>query len=158
ALAALLLTVAQVASHSDSLALLFPWRISAVLVPVATTVILSRLVAALPESLDRGAWVASAVALSVFVAGGVWLSAPGRGFHTADEELPLLEYARGARAEGQVYLLPVNVPDLARAPRGSLSSDFKSLADKQRDRRVIPVDLQRFRLYTGVPIFVDFKS
>ena len=42
---AALLTLAQVATGSSTLALLFPWRVSAVLVPVATTVILSRLVA-----------------------------------------------------------------------------------------------------------------
>src|SRR5262249_28632683 len=44
-LLSVLLTLVQVATHSDALALLFPWRISAVLVPVATTVVLSRLVA-----------------------------------------------------------------------------------------------------------------
>lgn len=69
-----------------------------------------------------------------------------------------MEYVHSARSPGDVYLLPVRVPDLAKATRGSLSSDFKPLATKKRDGRVIPVDLQRFRLTTGAPIFVDFKS
>jgi hypothetical protein len=158
-LLALLLTLAQVASGSHSLALLFPWRVSSVLVPVATTVILSRLVGVLPAFSNMfAARAAAGVAVAVFIAGGVWLSVTGRGFHTSDDELPLLDYAREHRDGGQVYFLPVHVPDLAATTHGSLSSDFKPLADKQRDGRVIPVDLQRFRLSTGVPIFVDFKS
>src|SRR5207302_3586528 len=36
--------------------------------------------------------------------------------------------------------------------------DFKPVAEKRRDGRTIPVDLQGFRLSTGAPIFVDFKS
>jgi hypothetical protein len=54
--------------------------------------------------------------------------------------------------------VPVRVPDLAKTTHGSLSGDFKPPADKMKDTRLIPVDLQRFRLSTGAPIFVDFKS
>ena len=43
--AAVGLTLLQLATDSDSLALLFPWRASVYLVPVATTVILARLLA-----------------------------------------------------------------------------------------------------------------
>jgi hypothetical protein len=57
-----------------------------------------------------------------------------------------------------VYFLPVEVPDLARKTRGSLSSDFKPLAAKKLDPKLIPVGLQRFRLHAGAPIYVDFKS
>src|ERR1043166_8012358 len=42
---AAILTVVQAVTGNEALALLFPWRISAVLVPIATTIILSRLVA-----------------------------------------------------------------------------------------------------------------
>src|SRR5262249_15795398 len=42
---AALLTGAQTLTESDGLALLFPWRVSSVLLPVATTVVLSRLLA-----------------------------------------------------------------------------------------------------------------
>src|SRR5207245_2950915 len=71
-LLAVLLTLAQVITGSDTLALLFPWRVSAVLLPIATTVILSRLIAAIPR-LDgphvRG--IAIGV-VGICVAGGVW--------------------------------------------------------------------------------------
>jgi hypothetical protein len=154
-----LLTLVQVATGSHTLALLFPWRVSSVLVPVATAVVLSRLAGALPSAVDGPVVrTACALAVAVFVAGGVWISVGGRAFLTSDEDLALMDFVRQSRKPGDVYFLPVNVPDLAATTRGSLSSDFKPLAEKKRDGRIIPVDLQRFRLYTGAPIFVDFKS
>jgi hypothetical protein len=153
------LTLIQVATANDTLALLFPWRVSAVLVPVATAVVLARLVLAGARWLDRPAVAAaSAVLLAGLVAAGLVLTWTRQGFQTDDAELPLLEDVKANKAPGDVYLLPVTVPDLAKTTRGSLSSDFKPLAAKKTDTRIIPVDLQRFRLYTGAAIFVDFKS
>jgi hypothetical protein len=156
---AVLLTLVQVATASNTLALLFPWRLSVVLVPVATTVLLARLVAILPSwSESRAARAAAAVVVLAVAAGGVWISVRGLGFQPGGGERDLLEYARQTRQPGDVYFLPVTVPKLAKTTRGSLSSDFKPIDDKRRDKRVIPPDLQRFRLEAGVPIFVDFKS
>jgi hypothetical protein len=153
------LTLIQVATGSDTLALLFPWRVSAVLMPVATAVILSRL-AALP-SLPLGGPVARAVSAGVvvgLVAGGVWLMVEKQGFGSGEEEEPLLDFVRRTREPGDVYFLPVRVPPLAKTTRGSLSSDFKPPAEKRTDPRLIPADLQGFRLAAGAPIFVDFKA
>jgi hypothetical protein len=158
-LLALVLTLVQVATGSPALALLFPWRVSAILVPIATTVLLSRLVAlpALPVA-GRVALATSALVVAALAAGGLWISANRLGFHSSDEELPVMEFVRQTKAPGDVYFLTVRVPNLAATTKGSLSSDFKPLPDKARDARIIPVDLQRFRLHTGAPIFVDFKS
>jgi hypothetical protein len=158
---AVLLTLVQVWTESNTLALLFPWRLSAVLMPIATAVILSRLVAVavLPAwSEPRRTAVISAVVVLALAAAGVWIMVAGLGFQSGREERGLLEYARRTRRPGDMYFVPVTVPELAQTTRGSLSSDFKPIADKRRDARVIPPDLQGFRLATGVPIFVDFKS
>jgi hypothetical protein len=165
-LLALALTLAQVKTGSNTLALLFPWRVTCVLVPIATTVILSRLAAVGYDSdrpIESGTigivpHGVSAIVVVLLAIGGLWISTAGSGFHSSDEELPLLAFARQSRAPGQVYLLPVHVPDLVKSTHGSVSSDFKPIADKKQDARIIPVDLQRFRLGTGVPIYVDFKS
>jgi len=155
-LLALLLTLAQVATGSHTLALLFPWRVSAVLIPIATTVILSRLVEALPAAAEEWpAPTAAAIVVVICVASGVWINTGRLGFHTSDEELPLLDFVRTSRRPGDLYFLPVSMP---KKSRGSLSSDFKPLAEKKQDRTVLTPDLQRFRIYTGVPIFIDFKS
>jgi hypothetical protein len=156
---AALLTAVQVATGSDTLALMFPWRISAVLVPIATTVVLSRLVE-IPSLPFDGApvRVCAAVAIALLAATGLWICADGHAFRGGDEDLALMEFVKGHREPRDLYLLPVRVPDLAKTTRGSLSGDFKPPADKMKDTRLIPVDLQRFRLSTGAPIFVDFKS
>jgi hypothetical protein len=153
------LTLVQVWTHSDSLALLFPWRVSALLVPVATAVILSRLVAALPSWAEgRAARAISFLAIALLAAAGAWISLGRHGFRVDESEQPLLAYVRDHSSHGDVYLLPVELPNLVASTRGSLSSDFKPLEEKKRDARVIPVGLQRFRLHARAPIFVDFKS
>jgi len=158
-LLALLLTLAQTATGSSTLALLFPWRTSTVLVPVATTVVLSRLTTMPALPLDK--MVARAVSLAVvagLVAGGIWISAGRLALRTADEELPVMDFVRRTRAPGDVYFLPVHDPRLEKNVRGAQSTDFKPLPERQRDNQVIPVDLQRFRIGAGAPIFVDFKA
>jgi Domain of unknown function (DUF6798) len=153
------LTLAQVFTGSHTLALLFPWRVSAVLVPVATTIILSRLARAAPRLVEAPAARAlSALVVIALVAAGVWISVAGLGYRTNDEELGVMNYVRSAKQPGDLYLVPVRIPDLAASTRGSLSSDFKPLPEKRTDERIIPLDMQRFRLYTGAPIYVDFKS
>jgi hypothetical protein len=156
---ALLLTLAQLATGSNALALLFPWRLSAVLVPVATTIVLSRLVALrfLPVG-NALVWATSALAVACLAAAGSWINTNRLAFRSGDEELAMMDFVRETRKPGDLYLLPVRVPNLTATTHGSLSSDFKPLAEKQQDARIIPVNLQRFRLYTGAPIFVDFKS
>jgi hypothetical protein len=151
------LTAVQAATGDTALAMLFPWRVSSVLVPIATTVILSKLVTLpwppLDSTLARGA---SLVGLAALVAGGAWISANGLGYHMDDADLPVMAFVRGQPTRGHVYLLPVRLPDSTK--RGSLSSDFKPLPKKKQDTQVIPVELQRFRLHAGAAIFVDFKS
>jgi hypothetical protein len=152
------LTLGQWLSASNTLALLFPWRISSVLVPIATTVILSRVVSnLLPRERPVG-WKAPALVALCLVLGGLWITLGHKGFHANDNELGVLEYVRGSKKEGEVYFIPVTVPRLAATTRGSLSSDFKPLPGKRADPRLIPVDFQRFRLPTGAPLYVDFKS
>ncbi len=152
-----MLTLLQAATGSDTLALLFPWRISAVLVPVSTTIVLSRLVAWSGPRLDGlPARLASAAAVTGLVVAGVWISAAGLAFQSGGEEIPVMEFVTQTRMPGDVYYLPVDLS--VKKTRGSLSTDFQPLSFKRRDKRGIPVDLQRFRLTTGAPIFVDFKA
>jgi hypothetical protein len=160
-----LLTAVQAATDSDLLALMFPWRLSTVLVPVATAIILTRLVLLVHDRLPPGVRQLRALGLSaglacvaVLVGGGLAVYRFELGFHSSDEELPLLDYVKAYKRPGDVYLIPVEVPNLEASVRGSSKSDFKPLASQRTDRRFLPVDLQRFRLYTLAPIFVDFKS
>jgi hypothetical protein len=155
----LALTLLQVASGSDAVALTFPWRISTVLVPIATTVILARLVVGGAQLFDqpRVAFVAAAVVVAL-VLGGLAITCFHLGFQSGDAELPLMNWVKANKAKGDLYLIPVTIPKLSRTTKGSHSSDFEPVEDKKGDAGLIPVNLQRFRLYSEVPIFVDFKS
>jgi hypothetical protein len=156
-LLAAILTAVQWTTSSDALALLFPWRVSSILMPVATGVVLSRLVGL--GKLSEINWAILPLGfVGLLAAVGIWITLSGRAFRGADNETRLYEFVRETAKPGDVYLLPVKIPDLAKTTRGSLSSDFKPPAEKQKDARVIPVDLQRFRLSAGAPIYVDFKA
>lgn len=163
-LAALVLSVIQVATGNEGLALLFPWRPSVFLVPLATAVIVCRLVAGVAGPLDRlgergqlaaaGGFLAGMVGLAV---GGVLINGYGLAYQMSADEAGIVEYIRANKIRGEVYLLPVELPKPPAKPGASMS-DFKSLVQRTRGRGLIPIELQGFRLRTGAPIFVDFKS
>ena len=148
------LTGAQYATGSDRLALAFPWRVSVLLVPVATAVILAKALAWKPPG-KRAAWPALA-ALLALAAGGMAVYAFDLGYATADEH-QLYDYVRTTAGPGDVYLLPVKFPAVG-SGRGAVSNTFQPPPRAKEGTNQIPVDLQRFRLATGARVYVDFKS
>jgi uncharacterized protein DUF6798 len=151
----LVLSLVQYATGDRMLALLFPWRISAVLVPVATMVILANLTARLPSS--RAVELAAGVVVLLLAAAGAWIVAAGIGYGTNEDERELLDHVRANAGPNDVYLLPIEFPEL-QSGRGTASTTFTPPPRPKPGSSLIPVDLQQFRLFTGVPIYVDFKS
>jgi hypothetical protein len=125
------LTAVQLATGSDTLALLFPWRLSVFLIPIATTIVITAAVSAILDRVEnrsvgwqRGVAAASVIVLTALtIAGGVTMKRRWAGWF-GEENLPVLSYVRGTRAGGQTYLVPVR--------------------------------WRYFRLSTGAPAFVDF--
>jgi hypothetical protein len=159
----LVLTLVQVITDSNTLALLFPWRISGVLVPVATAVIGGRLISRLdgwfagrPARQARVLWVGCGLVLLCATAGGAAIMFLGLGYRSNAGELPLLNFVRANRQEGDTYLLPVSIPKIGAGPRGAFSTNFTPAP--RPGTHLIAIDLQRFRICTGAPIYVDFKS
>jgi hypothetical protein len=148
------LTLLQVATGSAALALAFPWRISVLLVPVATAVIAAKFSTWTPPG-ARGARLAAA-GLVALAAGGVAVMACGLGYRTVDEH-ELYDHVRAAATPDSVYLLPVQLPKVG-SGRGAVSNTFAPPPRANPDANQIPVDLQRFRLETGACIYADFKS
>lgn len=132
-LGAMLLTAVQLATGSHMLALLFPWRLSAVLVPASTALLAGwladRLATVLERRAPRAAQRASLLSLTVI---GLLALAGGLAFavlrlqQDADPARGVMTYVRSHAASGEVYLVPAR--------------------------------LQQFRLATGAPIVADFKS
>jgi hypothetical protein len=150
----LLLTLAQLSTDSPALALLFPWRVSTLLVPLATAVVAARLLAWKSPG-ERGERAAGA-ALVALVAGGVCVTAFGLGYRTVDEDA-IYAHVRATAKPDSVYLLPVAWPKVSTG-RGAVSNTFAPPPRAAAGTNQIPVDLQRFRLATGARVYVDFKS
>jgi hypothetical protein len=139
------------------LALLFPWRVSAVLVPVATALLIGRL-AMLFES--RGGRIGELIAWPVILASlafGVWhfFDTIGYNMNNASEQ-GLYDHLNRTRNRGDLFLIPTRIPALSDR-RGNISTTFTP-PPRPANRSLIPVDLQRFRLAGGVPIYIDFKA
>ena len=154
-----LLTGIQLLTGLDSLALMFPWRSSVLLIPIATAATLTRLVTLAGRRLDRRVTVFLSVALiAACASSGAALMLTRQGYAMRPNEAGLLDYVRTHKRPGDVYLLPVEVPKPPARWSGSLSSDFKPAASPRLDGRVIPADFQRFRLVTRAAVSIDFKA
>lgn len=162
AILGVVLTSLQLWTDSDTLALLFPWRISAILVPASTAIVCAKaiqpLVPILQCSSTERTWcirLSCGAVLAALVVVGLAIQWFGLAYRMNEAELPFLEYVRTHKRAGDVYLIPVSAPRPGRP--GVASASF--LPPKiTTASEYIAVDLQRFRLYTGAPIFVDFKA
>jgi hypothetical protein len=149
------LSLLQVATGDATVALLFPWRISAVLVPVATAAAIAALV-----RLAQGENVAFLVMVVALLVGAAALLGTGAvylrslGYQETKAEADLIAFATPNRQPGDVYLLPSGFPKPP-SSRGSASSSFVPI--RKSDTPAI-FELQRFRLGTGAAVYVDFKS
>ena len=152
---AILLSVAQIITSNATLALLFPWRISAVLVPLATIVLFARLVS-LAEQYVNHKWIAilAVVLLTINVVGAGIVSIYQLAYQTSAAEDGLQAFVTTHRQPGDVYLLPASFPKPP-TKAGSASSSFVPVP--QTGRPAV-FELQRFRLIAGAATFVDFKS
>ncbi len=126
-------TVVQVLTKSTTLALLYPWRVSVLLVPLASSLLLLRAGEAAVEYFERAAPRRVPLLAALSVAASIALVVAGIGTTVlrfdqkleGDETLGLLHYAETHRAAGQTYL--------------------------------VPVAWRNFRMFAGVPVFVDYR-
>jgi len=129
------LIAVQVVTGSDTLALVFPWRTTVLLVPLALTAILAALVQWIdtphPRLHFQPALLIALPWLSLLLVAGAAGTGILRSVHdfqmkNTAPELALFDYINQHKTSGQTYL--------------------------------IPLKLQDFRLATGAPAYVDFKS
>jgi len=128
-----ILTIFQVITQNEALALLFPWRISVLLVPISTSIILAYGITFLTEKY-RSTWekykklsvvLCLAVCAALMIVGTIRFELELRNQALADER-GLFSYVNHTKTPGNVFL--------------------------------VPTKMQEFRLATGAPIFVDFKA
>jgi hypothetical protein len=130
--ASVLLTLLQAVTGSDTLALLFPWRASILLVPLGVSVLLADLVTRVMDAwgpslrTDRWLRILSLVAIAGLMAVGVMRFQIERADQLADPANPMLAYVAAHPSPQDIYLTPAQ--------------------------------LANFRLVTGEPVLADFDS
>jgi hypothetical protein len=131
---ALLLTSTQIITNSNTLALIFPWRISTILVPLSTMVLAGSLASKFSAHVDNkksikfknaAVWISMAIML-IFTAAGITKSLISYQENLRSTEQNLFTFIRQNKKRGETYLIPIKMQD--------------------------------FRLETGAPAYVDFKS
>jgi hypothetical protein len=138
---------------NPTVSLTFPWRISAVLVPLATALgcaFLARKLVKFPRlmaGLGTGLLVTSLV-------GAVVIHTWRLGYQEPASEEAVLDYVRANGQPGELYLIPARFPK-PNPPRGVYSNTF---APPPGPNVTVYFELARFRLVTGQAIFVDFKA
>lgn len=124
------LTIVQVVTRNDSLALIFPWRLSTWLVPVSVGFIAGKLVLLVfsraPVLLEKILNTTGLVLIALAMAAGILRTYLVNDQWAALAYRPLEAYVRSHQQPGQVVLTPSNLYD--------------------------------FRLETGTPVYVDFLS
>jgi hypothetical protein len=152
---ALLLSLVEFATGNATLALLFPWRVSAVFVPLATAAASAWLAQAVARRSSEQVVGALSRALIIAAVGGALIVYAGKlGYQETAAEAELQAAVAGLRHAGDVYLLPADYPGPPKT-KGSAAATFVPV--KPSDRPAI-FELQRFRLGTGAAAYIDFKS
>jgi len=135
-----LLTLFQVVSGNTALALLFPWRISILLVPLATTLLLAFLVDRLWTSIlarsVRNQHLANLLStLVIFFAlllGGMRFVLDLQRKALAPER-PLEAYVAEHQSAGEIYLIPIKMQDFRLETGASAYIEFKSIPYRDTD-------------------------
>ncbi|HET8678712.1 MAG TPA: hypothetical protein VFM39_01230 [bacterium] len=139
AAAAVVLTAAQVVTGNTTLALLYPWRVSVVLVPLATALLIARLVTS-RIGVDRTRVLVplSVLAMVVFAGAGAIVTAQ-RFTPRAAPEIGAMNFVKTTKSVGNVYMIPLATD--GRDPFGYAG---------------VTANWQYFRLWTGAPALVDY--
>jgi hypothetical protein len=148
---ALVLSILAIVTGSPTLALMFPWRLSAVFVPVSTAVVLGFAVQRL--MLQRWSLIFAGLA-AVLAAVSVALVQTGHGYAEPTVEDSTLEYIRTQAKPGDLYVIPAKLGKPTTA-RGVYSNTFMKPLDPTKP---VYFEFARFRLYTRAALYIDFKS
>jgi hypothetical protein len=135
-LGGLIVTIIQVVTSSDDLAMLAPWRVSVLLVPLSTALIVGWLVHVVfgwlgphMQSMRWAVVLVGVVAIISCTQLGWMLQQDYGTSYRYRRVMRMMDFAVKNEAPGQVYLVPPGENDY-----------------------------DNFRLYTGIPIYINWKS
>ena len=132
-LGSILLTIVQLITDSNWIALVYPWRASVVFVPLSSCVVLAYFITKVLDfskshssKLTQWTGIAAIFVLTGLIIIGVARFQMETARKQADKSRSMLEYVTAHKSPDDTYL--------------------------------VPTKMEEFRLMTGAPIFIDFKS
>jgi hypothetical protein len=131
-LVAAFLTIVQVVTHNNSLALIFPWRISTLLFPLAMTSLIAKAISALPERQKTMQVISVVLILLVVVIGVIRLKLDFQRQATSPDR-PIMAYVAAHHASGQYYMIPLDMQDFRLATSSPVYVEFKSIPYRDQD-------------------------
>ncbi|MEA3440872.1 MAG: DUF6798 domain-containing protein, partial [Chloroflexota bacterium] len=127
------LTIAQLILDSDALALIFPWRVSTILVPVSVSIIIGYLVLYISQRFKEQ----FAKQTNLIMAGGLVIVILSMSVGLVRLKLDFDRKASTDERQMMEFVATNNLPG---------------------ETYLTPIKMQDFRLETGAPVYVDFKS
>ena len=127
-LAIVILTAIQVLTGSHALALIFPWRLTTYLVPVAIAVVVGWSVAWIAQRTSaRWTTPASVAIISLSVlSGAIWMAVQVSQ-QRQDPARLLFAHVESSKSSGQLYVVPDKLQDFRLATGAPILADFKSI-------------------------------
>lgn len=120
-------------SRDMTVALLFPWRLSVILMPAATAVALALLMrwlgGRIPKTLESAEWLpgtAASVLVITLVLYGGWRMSDDFAAHAARPEAGVQAYIRTHKQPGDLYVVPLGSEDFRLATGAAVYVDYKS--------------------------------
>ena len=125
------LTLLQILSGSNTLALLFPWRLSTYLIPLSMAVLAGWVAFWVREhtrpQIGRVVPVAGILVIGLSIVSGlIWMAVQGLQQRIAPERA-LYDYVRAERQVGHLYASPSKLQDFRLATGTPILADFKSI-------------------------------
>lgn len=136
---ALILTIIQVVTANKWLALIFPWRVSVVLVPMGTTILIAYGVTKFMDWLKKPSKAELWLRLSsVLVIVGLMIIGALRfkidsARQKDDPALPMMNYVATHKSPGDLYMVPSKMENFRLVTGAPILADFKSAPDRDAD-------------------------
>ena len=136
---AVLLTLVQAVTANNTLALLFPWRVSILLVPLGVSVLLAALVTRVMEAwhpaphIERWLRILSLFVISVLMAVGVMRFQIESADLRADPANPMLNYVAAHKTPVDIYMIPSKLANFRLVTGAPALADFDSIPYRDKD-------------------------
>ena len=150
-LTATLLTIIEILIGNNTLAFIAPWRFSAFLVPISTFIISAYWISEIFDKFHKQIFKNKKIITSLTVATLLGLLLAGSikqidKFTPKGRSIPnMMNFVKQTRQAGNQYLIPFDVVNT-----------FDVQTEEKKENEIF--NLEQFRLYTGVPIFINYKS